>query len=504
MKRLFAVVLCLVLMLTVTTACKPDNITYPVEITDPESTQDPGTAQQPADTTQGSAQEEAPQVTDPVSAENDLKDKVTETQPENKAEDTKEDAAEDAKKPLTNPLADEAFKPATGTANTLTASGLIKPGTAVSALKNRTIVLYTADDQPAFSYTDEKGKTVNEWEWMSKAAAENGFILKYSIKSDIVSLKSQRIALFSGQKLSLVQMGIQELAAGLSLSRAATDFLDTTANSFGISKTVLNQSDNRLFAPVGNVKALWYNTDLVPADKDPYTLSKSNQWTVEEFKAIYNAAAEKQTLPLIMLETLPWATLSGKSPLTLLDGKLDSNINAAVTRTIWNTLKEAEFASFERQPNTEYSLANGNTAMIYTAAPQPAEGMSLKYAPLPAAEKDTAGTVTFTGTFFALPKYEENAESLLAALTFAEMWCNRYTEVRAATLQNLGISGAAYQEYCDFAEQKGQLILHDQTIEETVKTYLSGLTDSNIDMTEAYAEVKSKVNSIIAARNIYY
>jgi hypothetical protein len=507
MKRLFAIVLCLVLMLTLTTACKPDNITYPSVITDPENTEDPGTAQQPNETPQAPTEETPEPNTDTTASGNDLEEVVTDTavkEAEKAPEEKPEEEPKEEEKLPVNPLADTAFKPATGVTNTLGASGLVKPGAAVSALKNRTITFYTADDQPAFSYTDEKGQPVTEWEWMSKLAAENGFILKYSIKNDTVSLKSQRIALFAGKKLSLVQMGIQELASGLGLSQSATDFLDKKASSFGISKTVLSQSDDRLFAPIGNVNTLWYNADLMPADADPNTMSKGNQWTVSTFKEVYNNAAEKHILPLIMQEVLPWATLSGKSPLTLLDGKLDSNINAAVTRAVWTTLKETEFADFERQPNTEYSLANGNTAMIYTATPQNTQGLNLKYAPLPAAESGKDGTVTFTGTFFALPKYETNEESILAALSFAELWCNRYTETRAATLQGLGISGEGYQAYCNLAEQAGQLILHDRAIEDTVKTYLSGLTDSNIDMNDAYAEVKDRVKAIVAVRNIYY
>lgn len=566
MKRILAVLLCLAMIFTVT-ACKPDNITYPTDILEPdndsgdldvpadqpetpaageesvetdlpaeeETEQEPGAEQEhseepnPEDTqTQEPAADGAAEETETPADDTETVADGSETATEEPAEGTEETAdeqpAEGEEQPETeeeqpaegeeepeeekapqNPLAAADYKPATGATPTLALSGLIKPGTAVSALKNRTIVLYTADDQPAFSYLDETGKTVTEWDWMSKIAAENGFIMKYSIKSEAVSLKAQRIALYAGKKLSLVQLGVDDLAAGLTLAGSAADHLDTAMNTFGISKAVLEQSGNRLFAPVGNVESLWYNTALMPAETDPQALSKTNAWTVEEFKAICSEMPAKNALPLIMQDTLAWATLSGKSPLTLANDKLDSNINARATRAVWSAIKELDLKALTTtEDNTSRSLKDNTAAFEYTAAPETAEGITLKWAPLPSMEKETAGTVVFTGTFMALPKYETEEEPIHAALTFAELWCNRYTEARAAALQSLGVSAADYQEYCNFAEANGQLILRDREILATVATYLSGLTDPEVNMDDAYAEVTDRVKALIAARNLYY
>lgn len=520
MKRFLAVLLILAMIFS-TTACKPDNITYPVEIQDPTAASGEETPEQDATEEQIDETEQEPseeQAEDPEQAEEPEQTDGEETAEEQTEEEAPADElaadaetaatdgepqAEEAEEtPDTNPLAAADFVPANGTASTLPVSGMIKPGAAVSALKNRTITLYTADDQPAFSYTDENGKTVSEWQWMENLAAENGFILKYSVKNSNISLKAQRVALYAGKKLSLVQMGAGELGDGMTLAASAADFLDTAIRSFGISKRVLELSDHKLFAPVGNVETLWYDPILMPEGADPQTLSASNQWTVEQFKTACAATPEKAAA-LQIESILPWATLSGRSPLTLLEGKLDSNLNAGVTRNVWSALRTLELKNLQTS-----TPAEGETPALplfrFATTPEMAEGETLTYAPLPAMQAETAGSVIYSGTFFALPKYETDKDSVHAALTFAELWCNRYTETRAATLKTFGISGAAYQQYCDMAENQGYLILRSPEIEETVAPYLAGVSDPAIDMATIYNDIKDKLLALIAARNLYY
>ena len=487
MKRFLAVLLCLAMIFSVT-ACKPDNITYPSQIKDPTEI---GEEETPAVDTPEQPEETAPEKPD-REEETQIKDADT------PAEEPKEEAEE---APLANPLAAEDFTPGTGTASALEISGMIKPGEAISALKNRTIEIYTADSQPAFSYQDKKGGTVTEWQWMEHLAEENGFLLKYSVKNRNVSVKAQRVALYAGKKLSLLQMTAEQLGDGLTLAASAADLLNTDVPSFGISKTILEQSDYKLFAPVGNAETLWYDPALMPKEADPEALTTTKKWTVEQFKTICDNAQGVQRLK--MGDLLPWATLSGRSPLTLLDGKLDSNINAGATRAVWSVLKAWDLNAL-RAPLSESQEQPATALFTYTDTPSIAEGMTLKYAPLPALEEGAAGTVTYAGTFFALPKYEKDSETRRAALNFAELWCNRYTEARAGVLQTLGLRGAAYQQYCHMVEAQGKLILRSPEIENAAEDYLSGLTDPKVDMVAAYEKVRSKIDGLIAARNLYY
>ena len=505
MKRILCILLCLLMIFGIS-ACKPDNITYPSTVTppedqtvstDPDPSTDPNTSADQTDTTPSVQQPED------SAAEEGEESNLPETDVDTNNVEQEQPQPESA----ANPLAAEGFTPTAGTLPTLQSSGIIKEqGAALSALKNRTIVLYTANDQPAFTYTDEKGAVVTEWQWMEKIAAENGFILKYSIKPKAVSLKAQRVALYSGKRLSLLQFGIEDLAAGLGLSASTFSHLNLETTTYGISKAVLNQSGGKLFAPIGNANTLWYNPALLPADLDPQTLSHSKQWNLGQYKTAYNYAAAAKIMPTIMSDPLAWATLSGKSPLTLLDGKLDSNINAQSTRNVWSTLRtmQTELTPFEKEEGASYSLKNGNVAFEFTNNPTPAEGSVLKYALLPAAAEETAGTATFTGTFLALPKYETNEDNIHAALSFAELWCNRFTEVRAAKLQSVGIKGADYQTYCNLTEACGHLILRDSEIEKAAEAYLNGLKDPTLDMDAAYAEAKPRIDALIATRNLYY
>ncbi len=501
MKRILAILLCFCLALGVT-ACKPDNITYPTVI------QTPGSAEEVQKPDRTEEPEEEPSLKEEPTEEKPAEEEPTVEEPEKEEEkepvNTTPGTAEDV--PLLNPLAVEVFTPSKTVHSTLPLSGMILPGASVNPLTNRTIVIYTADSSPAFSYTNEKGKTVTEWDWMKELAAEQGFFLKYSIKNKNVSLKSQRTALYAGQKLSLVQMRAEELGIGMTLSRSAADLIDQAVQSFGISGAVLKGSNHTLFAPVGNIHALWYNPALLPQETDPAALAAANQWTVEQFKAIYTDSVSKSAKPLQMELPLAWATLSGRSPLTLLDGKLDNNLYARVTRETFSVLRELfqELPTFVAVPNTEYSLAKNDVTMAYTAIPDAAKDVTLTFAPLPALEEGTPGTVTYTGTFFALPKFNEDVESSKAALTFAELWCNRYTEVLAGKLQALGIKGSTYETYAAMAETQGSLIFRHPEIEALAKPYLQGLTDPTVDMDKTYNSIQNEINNIIAVQNLYY
>ncbi len=519
MKRILALLLCLAMAFSVT-ACKPDNIKYPVEIIDPseqgaeteqETGNQPETKEEPAEETEEKLPEESEPAEDQPETKEETEEKqpeesekTEEEQPEEPAEEEKEEEEQPKETVPTapqNPLAIEGFTPSMEIAGTLNPSGMIKPGTTVSALKNRTITIYTADDQTAFEYTDKNNKRINEWEWMDQLAKENGFLLKRHVKSNAVSLKAQRVALFSGQKLSLIQMLASELGNGLTLATSAEQLIEKDVSSFGISKAVLEQSDYKLFAPVGNIESLWYDPSALPEETDLQALNAEKKWTVEAFKTLCEGSQSAQRLN--MADPLPWATLSGRSPLTLAKGKLDSNLNAGVTREVWTAIKELDLNTLQL-PRTTEEMQEETTLFTYTAAPAPAEGKTVQYLPLPSLKEETAGTVTFTGTFLALPKYEEDQESLRAALTFAELWCNRYTEVRAGFLQTLGIKGEDYQAYCDFAETQGVLILDAPELRETAEPYLAGLTDSTIDMNAAYEKIRNRLNGLIAARNLYY
>ena len=497
MKRILALFLCLCLALSVS-ACKPDNIKAPAPIIDP-------------DTEQTQAPEaDAPQEEQNESEETPKTPPAEEEKEEAPADDVAEvSAAEPAEQtpPVSlNPLAAETFVPSKVVENTLPLTEFVNTQMAVSVLENRTLTFYTADDVPAFTYLDEKGKSVTEWKWMQELAAKQGFILKYSIKDESVSLKAQRTALYAGKKLSLVQLNADEAGVGLSLTRSAAGYINKEVSVFGISKNMLTQSADTLFAPVGNVNALWYNTALMPADTDPAALAAQNAWSLEKFKAVYSHAISLSAQPLEMKENLAWGALSGKSPLTLLNGKLDSNLNAKATRDVWSKLQAAEGELFEfvPVPEVEYSLKAGNRAMQYSPLPDASKDVTLSYAPLPSAEEGGIGAVTYVGTYFALPKYHVDDDNARAALTFVEYWCNRYAETIAAKLKDLGVSGGAYEAYVSMAETQGHLILHHPKLEEAALPYLEGIKDPAANLDTLYRNVKTKVEGLITLQNLYY
>ncbi len=496
MKRVIAILLCLLLVLGGTTACKPDTVTNPVVVIDPdEQPKKQEAAEQPQEKEeQPQDEEETPKAEQPE----DTPDENTEEQPAKDEQPTQ--AA-----PLDHPFAATGFKPSTETEGTLKLSGLIKNTDTATALKDRTITLYTAADQPTFSYVNQKSTAVSEWDWMKSMAEAYGFTLKLTVKKAETSLKAQRVALYAGKKLSLLQFGEKDLAAAMTLAQSAEDYLDDTAATDGVSKAVLEQSKQTLFAPKGMVTTLWYNKELLPQETDPATLAKENKWSIDAYKSIWDASAEKGILPQETDDELAWITLSGKSPLTLLNGKLDSNLNAKTTRDLWADLKDlrADFKAFTPADETEYSLKLGNAAMTFTATPERGEEQTLQSAPLPAMEEGTAGTVTFAGTFMALPRYQAEDDAP-AALAFAEAWCNRYTEARAADLFALGMTAEDYVNYVEFAEENGYLIFRSAEIETLAENLLQGAWDPAINQEEEYSKIRIQLNALIDRHNLYY
>ncbi len=516
MKRVLTIILCGLLMLSVP-ACKPAPVTYPSAITQPGEEAAIEVDPSESDRQETANEEKTPEkntvqigsgTKEPKkdSAESQAPDAEAVTDAE-KETDGEEKPAEKAPKNAfsEHPLAVAGAKISKNTASSLKTSGLVK-NVSVDHLKDRTITLYTAGDTPAFRYTNEKGVVVSEWDWIKNLAAENGFSVKLVRKSNATSLKAQRIALYSGKDLSLISLREKQLAAGMTLCRSARGYLDQKAVSSGISSSVLKQSNQTFFAPLGAVEALWYNTALMPALSDPHTLYKNKQWTTEMYTNVHIEALSKKVMPLWMESALPWAPLSGRSPLTLLEGKLDSNINAKVTRAVWSDLQalNQDLTAFTSAEGTTYSLAAGNVAMAYTAIPAATENVTYSYAPLPTFEDGEEGTVSYCGSFLALPKYRKDKTADLAALTFAELWCNRYTESLAADLQSLGIEGEAYAEYLTLAEEQGSLIFYDESIETLAADYLAGLTDPKTDMAKEYEKIRSKLMGLIAKYNLNY
>lgn len=524
--KLLAVLLCGLLLISVP-ACKPETVTYPSVITDPgadTSTEvDPSAGETPEgetpkeetpkeETSEGETSEE--ETSEGETSEGETPKEETpdgetpkeETPTDTEADTKPEEGTEQEAEPLPfaeHPFAAEGFKPSAEVASSLTA-GVIKKGD-TALLKDRTLTLYTAGSTPSFYYKNAEGVLVSEWDWMKAMAEELGCTLKLVRKTDATSLKAQRIALYAGQELSLVTLRKQELASGLALCRSAKGYLNKATATQGISAAVLKQSNNTLFAPIGNAEALWYNKAQMPNNVDPHTLYQNDQWTTELYTAVHFNAVEKKVMPLQMESALPWATLSGKSPLTLLKGKLDSNLNAKVTQAVWEELRtlNENLTTFMPAADTVYSLKDKNVAMAYTAIPA-ADGNSYSYAPLPTFKAGEKGTVTYCGTFMALPKYRIDSSADLVTLTFAELWCNRYAEAIAANLQALGIAGEGYREYLAMTESQGSLILYDAAIESLAADYLKGLTDPEVKMSAEYEKIRNRLLGMVAKYNLNY
>ena len=368
--------------------------------------------------------------------------------------------------------------------------------------------MITADETPAFQYSDARGRTVTEWEWLKKICEENGARFKYTVKNAAVSVKAQRAALYAGLPLSLIQLSEKDLGVGLTLTaKVSEEDLDNAETSFGVSRAVFTQSNRRLFAPRGMFSSFWYDITELTGETDPQNALETGEWTLERYTAVYNDAARRGLQPLALSDPLVWATVGGKSPLTLLDDKLDHNIHARVVREVWSALRAANkgLSAFEPDEKIPYSLKEGTLALEYTDLPEPGKKQSLQWIGLPSLAKNGENPVTFTGTCLALPRWGLGAEQRLASLVLAELWCNRFTEIRTAALAECGVSGEAYKEYVDYGEAHGYLILHNRTIEKLAEPYLACLNDPAPDMEEIWTSTcKIPIDNYIETQNLFY
>ena len=521
MKKILTIFLCGMLLFSVP-ACKQETVTYPTVVTKPGATESvelekpEQEKEEPQDSTAGtggqtvqigSGKPEATPETETPETETPETETAEVEQPEVEQPEAEAPAPEVVAPERTfakHPLVLKNGSLSKTTASSIALSDLVKGG-GLKTLKKRTLTLYTAGDAPSFHYLNEKGVLVSEWDWMKELAKENDFTLKLVRKTNASSLKAQRIALNAGQELSLVSLRKEELASGMTLCRSASKYLNAAATPNGISRAVLSQSNDTLFAPIGNIEALWYHLDLMPEKLDPNALYKNNQWNAEAYTKVHTNALAKKVMPLLMETALPWATLSGRSPLTLLDGKLDSNIHAQVTQIVWGQLRELNGAltPFKPAKNTTYTFADETVAMTYSSIPAAGKG-SYSFAPLPILGEEQESTVTYCGNFLALPKYREEQAADLAALTFAELWCNRYAEALAADFKALDLDAAAYADYLALAAGNGSLIFYDASIEAIADAYLSGLTDEKVDMAAEYEKIRTKLLGTVAKYNQNY
>ncbi len=404
MKRLISIILTLVIVLSLF-ACAPDNVIAPD--TEPET--------------------ENTQTDAPVKQENE-----TEKEPEQTPE--KESVKKEKNKDIMP---------------TLDIDTLDYVTLKTKDLKDSYLTFFVGDS--SFSAGD-----MTESEWIKEISKKFGFAVDMKITADSRLYSSQLIAQKSGINLDLIFAKLDDFVSSASLMQNIDSFVESTDSS-PFSSRIFDLSGKKLLSGKGNAKTLWYNKAIIKE-------SPATDWTFDDFKKLSETS---KNAGCDLLETNSFVEFfsCGNEQITGYDAE-NGYIMKAQDKGARDIL--AEFASLTQSEQSESEktkkFIKENVAFIYTDTPYRRNNMQIGWAPLPSYGEDGTNVMALCGAGLGLSNTipEKNKD---AAITFAMLWCARYSESREDTLMfDLGLSKADCEQYIALCEQTGGIYAADRQI----------------------------------------
>lgn len=98
-------------------------------------------------------------------------------------------------------------------------TGFVRAGTKIADLKKKTLAFYTADNFAAWSYRNEKGVTIDEWEWFSQLKKEYGLTIKYTKSQHMKSTESALQAMNAGKPCDIIYSNHVVFPSSLCITR---------------------------------------------------------------------------------------------------------------------------------------------------------------------------------------------------------------------------------------------------------------------------------------------
>ncbi|MBQ8606435.1 MAG: hypothetical protein IJ408_06820 [Clostridia bacterium] len=373
----------------------------------------------------------------------------------------------------------------------------------LSDLDGRTIVFYTASESPNWSYRDEKGETVTEWQWFDSLKSELGLNIKKRISNAKTSIDSALKDMNAGKRLDVLYSSDVIYPAVLAASRSLTPHIDINdvGSAPGICKTTMDVlswgSTYRVIAPVGFADVLWYNKTLVQelGLTDPHTLWEQEKWDHKAFSEFLRAVPEstkdgKKLTALVhspekLAYTFPGTTGNGafyvyhdaKAPYIINDWRKESTIRS--WRFITDVISKISYVPAKSEADYKafyegYAVMSGKMA-----GGDFAENVKLDWVPYPMEKqksytqlceirdkkyegKGPKPTVTFDGTAqysgigMLLPRKTADEENIKISLKFMQLWATRATEAYFDELsanEHYGFDHKQKKQYYDFISQ---------------------------------------------------
>lgn len=331
-------------------------------------------------------------------------------------------------------------------------TAFVRNGTKLSDLKDKTLEFFTADDKPNWSYRNEKGIVVNEWQWFDILKDEIGLSIKYNIKQSNTSLDAAYTYMNSGLQCDLLYTNKKNAMQAVGIARPITNFtnINNLGSAPGVSRPAMdNHSMYKhlyLVSPIGPSEVLWYNQTLNQelALSDPHIMWEKGKWDWDNFKKYIQSVPKtnKKGEPLVALtgdtQTIAemFALANGKPVV-----KRKTIASISITECNLNSPKVIEafefFADISKSTNyaenAHAGLFEGTTIMDATLDPltyhdtEYSKYVMINWVPFPSAENESDVT-TDKGYGMLLPRKTAKPENELVTLKFMELWSTRFTE----------------------------------------------------------------------------
>lgn len=367
-------------------------------------------------------------------------------------------------------------------------TGFVRAGTKIADLKNKTLTFYTADNFAAWSYRNEKGVTIDEWEWFSQLKKEYGLTIKYTKSQHMKSTESALQAMNAGKQCDIIYSNHVVFPSSLCITRSITDVvnINNLGSSPGVCKNTMDTAKwgntLRLIAPIGVVDVIWYNQTLTQelGLSDPHLMWEKGKWSWSSFSDYMKSVPAKNNRGEDLVAFVQWSSnasyiwpSTNGSPRIYIDA--DADKPALINNWLKpETLEAWEFitgvcnsinygCSAETTPGNQkehLGLYNGTTIMsatMYTQVYRDTEyskKVQINWVPYPKSDNENGKEICqYYGFGMMLPKKTSKPDNVNIALKFMELWATRFTETIFDNLNTFEYYNFNYKQrkqYFDF------------------------------------------------------
>ncbi len=364
----------------------------------------------------------------------------------------------------------------------LDTTGFNKQNIALKELKNKSLTLITSIRYATFTYRDENGAYITEWDWFDQMKETYGLNVIYIKSRYDKSVQQSLTYMNAGKQLDMIPTHVGGFPKFFNLSRGLEPYVNilNVSNSPGISTKTMQDSywggSYRCIAPRGAVNVLWYNETMAKELNlsDPHTLWKQGNWNWNTFADFLRSVPAKNPdgKPLYAYNQCTsdmmysWPLTNGVHPVqhdtTTATPALINNFGNAKALDAWKfiseTVKNIRYGSSYSTMYTDGTLMMSCTVNLQNQwdTYEFTQDQTYNWVPFPKAPTETGRDVALNfGYSMMLPRKMAKQSNIPYAVKFMELWATRFTEAMVdylGTTKCINMNYEERMEYFKFAE----------------------------------------------------